>query len=199
MGDTTTLVLHYDRSRLDAIRRDGQIWLRVRQIDAPLGLPEKGVRKVYERHADEFTSDETMLIVEQTAGGPQQVRVFSLRGARLLAMFARTEPAARFRRWLLDVLEGKAAIGARPSGDLLERVEGTPPLRDQPMVQAAIAKSIEAGRDVAQAFRDARAKQKEARRLAAMAGLSPRELKILVERERWLAQRPSHQSPLFDA
>ena len=38
-------------------------------------------------------------------GGLQQVRVFSLRGAHLLGMLARTEKAKEFRRWVLDVIE----------------------------------------------------------------------------------------------
>lgn len=199
MGDTNTLVLHYDRTRFDAVRRDGQVWLRGDQIAPPLGYrDERNVRLLYQRHQHEFTADEATVILEQTAGGPQQVRVFSLRGVRLLAMLARTEPAARFRRWVLDLLEGRAPIGARAPGDLLERVEGPPPLREHPLVQSAIAKSMDAGASLAAAFREARAKQKEARRLAALAGLSARELRILVERERWLAQRPSMQSPLFD-
>lgn len=192
-----SIILNYDRTRLEGIRMEGQIWLRVRQIDAPLGLPEKGVRKVYERNRDEFTPDDTRLIIEQTAGGAQQVRVFSLNGVRLLAMLARTDPAARFRRWVLDLLSGKAPLGLKAPGDLLEAVEGPPRLSDHPMVRSAIQRSMEAGAVVSSAFRDARQMQREARRMAALAGLSARELKQLVERERWQARRPSMQTPLF--
>ena len=34
-----------------------------------------------------------------------KVRIFSLRGCHLLAMFARTPVAKAFRRWVLDVIE----------------------------------------------------------------------------------------------
>ena len=34
-----------------------------------------------------------------------KVRVFSLRGAHLIAMFARTPVAKEFRRWVLDILD----------------------------------------------------------------------------------------------
>lgn len=44
-----------------------------------------------------------------TAGGVQQVRVFSLRGAHLLGMLANTDKAKAFRRWVLDVLDKEAA------------------------------------------------------------------------------------------
>ena len=40
-----------------------------------------------------------------TAGGLQKVRIFSLRGAHLIAMFARTKIAKTFRKWMLDVLD----------------------------------------------------------------------------------------------
>ena len=42
-----------------------------------------------------------------TAGGRQPVRIFSPRGCYLLGMLARTERAKAFRRWVLDVLEGR--------------------------------------------------------------------------------------------
>lgn len=35
----------------------------------------------------------------------QKIRVFSLRGAHLLGMFARSERAKQFRRWVLDLIE----------------------------------------------------------------------------------------------
>ena len=38
-------------------------------------------------------------------GGKQQVRVFSLRGCHLLAMFSKTPVAKEFRRWILDLIE----------------------------------------------------------------------------------------------
>ena len=37
------------------------------------------------------------------------MRVFSLRGAHLLAMFARTPKAKEFRRWVLDILDCEVA------------------------------------------------------------------------------------------
>ena len=47
----------------------------------------------------------TALIEVQTAGGVQKIRVFSLRGAHLLGMFARSKRAKAFRRWVLDIIE----------------------------------------------------------------------------------------------
>lgn len=47
----------------------------------------------------------TALVELETAGGKQQVRIFSLRGCHLIGMLARTAIAKQFRAWVLDVLE----------------------------------------------------------------------------------------------
>jgi hypothetical protein len=47
----------------------------------------------------------TALVELDTKGGKQQVRIFSLRGCHLLAMFARTPVAKEFRKWVLDVID----------------------------------------------------------------------------------------------
>lgn len=63
------------------------------------------IAKLYEAHADEFTDAMTAVVTLPTEGGPQETRIFSLRGCHLLAMFARTPIAKQFRRWVLDVLD----------------------------------------------------------------------------------------------
>jgi prophage antirepressor-like protein len=47
----------------------------------------------------------TALVKMDTAGGAQEVRIFSLRGCHLLAMFSRTPVAKEFRAWALDILD----------------------------------------------------------------------------------------------
>lgn len=43
-----------------------------------------------------------------TSGNYQkEVRIFSLRGAHLIAMFARTPVAKAFRKWVLDILDNE--------------------------------------------------------------------------------------------
>jgi prophage antirepressor-like protein len=98
----------------------GQTWLTMRDItaalyndtegggqsDAPFANAEKSLKRLHKRHAREFTADMTSLVKVQTTRGMQMVRIFSLRGAYLLGMFARTPKAEAFRRWVLDVLEG---------------------------------------------------------------------------------------------
>lgn len=86
---------------------NGQPWLRGLQIASALGYknPSSDITNLYDRNADEFTDSMTRVIELTTAGGKQQVRVFSLRGAHLLGMLARTKVAKEFRHWVLDVLE----------------------------------------------------------------------------------------------
>ena len=102
---------------IQTIDRDGERWLTISDIAAALypyenkggsqsEAPfEKRVRNLYARHAEEFSESMTALIDVQTAGGVQKIRVFSLRGAHLLGMFARSKRAKAFRRWVLDIIE----------------------------------------------------------------------------------------------
>lgn len=98
--------LTFGKARIELIARDGELWARLPQIGAALGYanPYK-VQQLYERNADEFTDSMTAVIDLPSTGGVQKTRIFSLRGAHLLAMFARTETAKEFRRWVLDILD----------------------------------------------------------------------------------------------
>lgn len=81
------------------------------QLAAALGYAtENAVTKIYHRNADEFTVE--MTVTQNGSGGQLPTRLFSLRGAHLVAMFARTPVAKDFRKWVLDVLdkETKAAV-----------------------------------------------------------------------------------------
>lgn len=80
-------------------------FLRVPQIEGALNYRSGKLLQIYNRHADEFTPDMSFLTTVETAGGKQQVRVFSLRGCHLLAMFSKTPVAKEFRRWVLDLIE----------------------------------------------------------------------------------------------
>ena len=75
----------------------GQDWIRVRQLDAPFGIPEKALRKVFEREADSFNASDTRIVELPTEGGMQSVRVVSRSGVRLLAALVHTAEAKRMR------------------------------------------------------------------------------------------------------
>lgn len=91
------------------------IWLTSADIAKALGYASpKSVTNIYSRNSDEFTSSMSMVIKMMTNGinnnlREKSVRVFSLRGCHLIAMFATTDKAKEFRRWVLDVLDREEA------------------------------------------------------------------------------------------
>ena len=98
--------LAFQSTAFDVIERNSQPWIRGSQVASALGYPKpERVTELYTRHADEFTGSMTAVVTLPTPGGPQETRIFSLRGCHLLAMFARTPIAKAFRVWVLDVLE----------------------------------------------------------------------------------------------
>lgn len=104
----TSAPLVFQNTTFEAVDRDGQPWLRGPQIGDALGYRKAGriaIHKLYQANAAEFTDGMTAVVKLPTAGGVQEVRIFSLRGAHLLGMFARTAVAAEFRRWVLDILD----------------------------------------------------------------------------------------------
>ena len=110
----TALALSFREIQFDVVDHAGQPWLRGYQIGTALGYnDESSISRIYARHADEFTDRMTcsVKLTDQT-GQTREVRIFSLRGCHLLAMFARTPVAAEFRRWVLDVLDRE--VEARP-------------------------------------------------------------------------------------
>ncbi|MGP1572973.1 P22AR C-terminal domain-containing protein [Aggregatibacter segnis] len=99
--------LTFQNTNLSVINQRNQTFLTASDLGKALEYadPVKAIVKIYDRNADEFTAEMTALVEMQTAGGLQKVRIFSLRGAHLIAMFARTKIAKAFRKWVLDVLD----------------------------------------------------------------------------------------------
>ena len=137
--------LTFQSTAFDVVVRDGQPWIRGLQVATALGYknPAQDFKNLYERNKEEFTDHMTAVVKLDTAGGAQDTRIFSLRGAHLLAMFARTAKAAEFRRWVLDVLDreveqpattpapvsrlaltGAAQLGAEVQAEALARLAG---------------------------------------------------------------------------
>lgn len=135
-----TQALTFNDITLTPISHQNSLWIRAVELARALGLSrEDKVAQIYQRHADEFTSDMTQLIenvVEPQNEVSQNLsagrcRIFSLRGCHLVAMFARTPVAKAFRRWVLDVLdkldaEQHAAIPAPTPDDFTGTLSITP-------------------------------------------------------------------------
>ena len=99
--------LTFKTTTLSVINKNNHTFLTSNDLGTALEYanPLQAINKLYNSNADEFTAEMTALIELQTAGGKQQVRVFSLRGAHLIAMFARTKVAKEFRKWVLDIID----------------------------------------------------------------------------------------------
>ena len=99
--------LTFQNKTLSVINQHNQTYITASDLGNALEYshPIQNVTKIYDRNADEFTAEMTALIEMPTAGGLQKVRIFSLRGAHLIAMFARTKVAKDFRKWVLDILD----------------------------------------------------------------------------------------------
>ena len=118
--------LAFNEVNFDVIPQNSQPWIRSPQIAVALGYARADkVNDLYSRHADEFSPGMTAVVSLPTDGGPQETRIFSLRGCHLLAMFSRTPVAKAFRKWVLDVLDRLAEEeqAALPHGDTLTATE----------------------------------------------------------------------------
>ncbi|UYZ74527.1 alpha/beta hydrolase [Moraxella bovis] len=97
--------LTFQNITLAPAKIDSQIWLSSADLAKALGYSRAdSVTRLYNENSDEFRSDTTTLI-----DNPQmknaKIRIFSLRGCHLIAMFARTKIAKEFRKWVLDILD----------------------------------------------------------------------------------------------
>ena len=128
------LSFRFHEFEIKVIDRKGKPWIVGKDIGLALGYATKDaarrIRQLYQRNQDEFTEDMTQVIeIEVEAGSDAKtngfesnplvgqklarhtrtrpVRLFSLRGAMLLGMFAKTDVGAQFRDWVLDILESR--------------------------------------------------------------------------------------------
>lgn len=105
--------LTFNEVNFNPVQHNGQIWLTSKEIAKALGYKNStSINKIYNANADEFSDNMTQVIEttvsvvsSKTKGLRAKIRIFSLRGCHLLAMFARTDVAKAFRKWVLDILD----------------------------------------------------------------------------------------------
>ncbi|WP_258007008.1 P22AR C-terminal domain-containing protein [Enterobacter asburiae] len=89
----------------------GAIWFTSTELAKALGYKKTdAISQIYARNADEFSESMSLTLNMKVNGinnslRNKSVRVYSLRGAHLVAMFASTPKAKDFRRWALDILD----------------------------------------------------------------------------------------------
>ncbi|MDE1465598.1 BRO-N domain-containing protein [Spartinivicinus poritis] len=107
---TLPTTLNFNTVKLSIVNHEDKPWLTSQQLAKALDYQDsKSVNRLYSRNSEEFSSDMT-LVVNLTPSGKTQdpkfeTRIFSPRGCHLIAMFACTNVAKEFRKWVLDVLE----------------------------------------------------------------------------------------------
>lgn len=102
--------LTFNEVTLTPVTHENRLWIKATELARALGYAsEKSVSVIYARHKDEFSNDMSEVINLITTDGQEglesQMRVFSPRGCHLVAMFARSRVAKKFRKWVLDVLD----------------------------------------------------------------------------------------------
>ncbi len=121
----SSTALVFQSTTFNVIDRAGRPWLRGRQIADALGYKRaRDLNDLYTRNAEEFTDSMSAVVKLPSAGGLQSTRIFSLRGAHLLAMFANTSKAQAFRRWVLDILDREAAVPPVSTFKVLPEADG---------------------------------------------------------------------------
>jgi len=110
---STQLAFH--STQFNIVSRHNSIYLTAVEIAQALGYKKPdAVTQIYERNSDEFSTDMSETLILSVSGNlTKSMRIFSLRGAHLIAMFARTPVAKEFRRWVLDVLDREVGEVAR--------------------------------------------------------------------------------------
>ena len=101
--------LKFQSCDLQLIDHDGKMWLKASDIAAALGYSRTDkLTRIYSLHSAEFTKSMTAVVetpVSGFSGITTETRLFTLRGAHLIGMFARTKNGANFRKWVLDQLD----------------------------------------------------------------------------------------------
>ncbi len=102
--------LTFQNITFEPVCHGGVTWFTSTQLAQALGYSRTdNISKIYSRNCDEFTESMTttvkMTLVRKTGEVDVMVRVFSLRGAHLIAMFSNTPVAKEFRKWVLDILD----------------------------------------------------------------------------------------------
>ncbi|EPK3834067.1 BRO-N domain-containing protein [Providencia stuartii] len=111
MNSITKNDLTFQNFTFNPIVEDGQVWLTSTELAKVLEYKKTdAISQIYARNSDEFTGSMTTTLKLSVIGinnslRKKSVRVYSLRGAHLIAMFASTPVAKEFRKWVLDILD----------------------------------------------------------------------------------------------
>ncbi|HBC1013463.1 TPA: transcriptional regulator, partial [Escherichia coli] len=101
---------------LEVIEHGGKQWFTAATLATALEYSRGDkITQIYNRNIDEFSPCMSINLKMRFNGinnslREKDVRIFSLRGAHLIAMLANTPVAKEFRRWVLDLIEKETAV-----------------------------------------------------------------------------------------
>lgn len=104
--------LSFNSTALTILNRNNQIWLTSSELAKALNYANsRAITMIFNKHKDEFSLGMSEVLESSTSGNLRvSQRIFSLRGAHLIAMFSRTTIAKEFRKWVLDILDKEVGV-----------------------------------------------------------------------------------------
>lgn len=122
-ANNEVMALSFNGNDLNPVEREGQIWMTSADLAKALGYEMVGgITKLYNRNKSEFSDSMTQMLdlthvpemgrTLNSGAFSAKTRIFSLRGCHMIAMFARTDIAKSFRKWVLDILDREVSTPA---------------------------------------------------------------------------------------
>jgi prophage antirepressor-like protein len=111
MNIVATSDFNFQGFSFNTVSEAGAVWFTSTDLAKALGYKKTdAISQIYARNSDEFTKTMSMTLNMRVNGinnslRNKSVRIYSLRGCHLIAMFATTDKAKEFRRWVLDILD----------------------------------------------------------------------------------------------
>lgn len=105
--------IEYNDTPITIVDQEGQPWFLGTDLAKAIGYDEnRSLTRLHARNAEEFQDVDTRVVklTPQGASQGREYRIYSKTGAYLIAIMAKTEKAAKFRRWLVEVLNGDVAL-----------------------------------------------------------------------------------------
>ncbi|EPR3505707.1 BRO family protein [Serratia marcescens] len=116
-----TAQLTFNSHVLETVSHDNRLWFTSATLAKALEYSRGDkITQIYNRSKDEFTPCMSINLKLKFNGlnnslREKSVRVFSLRGAHLIAMLANTPVAKAFRKWVLDLIDREADVTTLPT------------------------------------------------------------------------------------
>jgi prophage antirepressor-like protein len=89
------------------VQEDGRYWMTAKEIGKALGYndPANSMNRLYSRHKDELEPYRSKVKLTDPLGIPQETSIFNTDGMWIIAMFANTPKAKKFRKFVVNMLK----------------------------------------------------------------------------------------------